>query len=185
MPSALPAASAEPAGTGRTWTITTTAGFTVEGYLPAWAEEDPSATGVPLDRLPVRLADVGHWTHFGGQSMRVRSPAFEGEGGGEGEEQVFWGSIDCHPYADDPEPRVPVVNLAIIEDFWINNLDPDGLARVAAQLRAQADRLDQEIRPRLIAARADWAEHHATGASPAGSPFPRVCTEPVAGAAQR
>ncbi|WP_329131155.1 hypothetical protein OG552_09360 [Streptomyces sp. NBC_01476] len=139
----LPAAPAEPA-VGRTWTITTTAGFTVEGYLPAWAEEDPSATGVPLDRLPVRLADIGHWTHFGGQPMRVRSPAFESEGSSEREEQVFWGSIDCHPFAEDPDPREPVVSLAVIGDFWINDLDPDGLAEVAAQLRAQADRLDHE-----------------------------------------
>jgi hypothetical protein len=75
------------------------------------------------------------------------------------EEQVLWGSIDCIPYAEDPEPRIPVVNIAIIEDYWINDLDPDGLTELAARLRAQADRLENEIRPRLIAARTDWAHH--------------------------
>ncbi|WP_405584994.1 DUF6907 domain-containing protein [Streptomyces sp. NBC_01190] len=41
-------------------------------------------------------------------------------------------------------------------------LDPDGLAEVAAQLRAQADRLDHEIRPQLVAVRADWADREST-----------------------
>jgi hypothetical protein len=41
-------------------------------------------------------------------------------------------------------------------------LDPDGLAEIAAKLRAQADRLDHDIRPQLLAARADWAAHHTT-----------------------
>ncbi|MFC4035307.1 DUF6907 domain-containing protein [Streptomyces polygonati] len=150
--------SASPAS-GRTWTIGTTAGFTATGYLPAWAEEDPSDSGVPLDELQLRLADINHWTHFDGQTMQVRLPAFGGEASQVGEAQVFRGSIDCNPYAEEPEPRVPVVNLAIIEDFWINDLDPEALGDLAAKLRAQADRLDHEIRPRLIDIRADWAQH--------------------------
>ncbi|MFJ4407259.1 DUF6907 domain-containing protein [Streptomyces sp. NPDC088910] len=67
--------------------------------------------------------------------------------------------MECRPFAEEPEARAPVVNLAIVEDFWIDGLDPAGLAQIAAKLRAQADRLDHEIRPRLVAARADWAEH--------------------------
>ncbi|MFC4034479.1 DUF6907 domain-containing protein [Streptomyces polygonati] len=159
-----------PASGGRRWTIATTPGFSATGYLPAWAEEDPSESGVPLDRLQIRLADINHWTRFDGQTMRVRSPAFGGEGAQLGEAHIFRGSIDCNPYAEDPDPRVPVVNLAIIEDFWINDLDPADLADLAAKLRAQADRLDHEIRPQLIAARADWAEHHAVLPQPAASP---------------
>jgi len=92
--------------------------------------------------------------------MQVHSPASQGESSQPGQEMVFWGSIDCSPYAEDPEPRVPVVNIAIVDDFWIMGLDPDGLTGIAAQLRAQADRLDHEIRPRLIACRDDWSTHH-------------------------
>lgn len=35
----------------RTWQVTTTNGHTTTGYLPAWADEDPSRTGVPVGRL--------------------------------------------------------------------------------------------------------------------------------------
>lgn len=38
---------------GRTWTITTTAGDTVSGYLPGWAEQDPSRTGLRPERLDI------------------------------------------------------------------------------------------------------------------------------------
>ena len=163
-----PAAGAEAASGRGTWRIGTTTGFVVEGYLPAWAEEDSSRTGVSPELLPARLADVGHWVQFEGQPMRVHDPAADGEMVGNG--QVFSGTIDCHPFAEYPEPRVPVANLAVAGDIWINDLDPDGLAEIATQLRAQADRLDHEVRPRLVAARADWAEHHDVRMIPAGGP---------------
>ena len=105
--------------------------------------------------------------------MRVHDPAADGEMVGNG--QVFSGTIDCHPFAEYPEPRVPVVNLAVVGDIWINGLDPNGLAEIAVQLRAQADRLDCEVRPRLVAARADWAEHHGVRTIPAGG----ALAEPV------
>lgn len=141
------------------WKIVTRAGFSVEGYLPAWAEDDPSQTDVSLELLSVRLADVTHWTEFEGQSVQVRS-ALEPDGERSGESQILWGVIECRPFAEEPEARAPVVNLAIAEDLWIEGLDPAGLAQIAAKLRAQADLLDHEIRPRLVAARADWAECH-------------------------
>ncbi|MFC4034052.1 DUF6907 domain-containing protein [Streptomyces polygonati] len=148
-----------PAGT---WTIATASGFTASGYLPAWATADPSETGVPLDLLQIRLADLNHYALFDGQPMQVRSPGCACAPGRVGESEIFRGSVDCNPYAEDPEPSVPVANIAIIEDFWINGLDPDGVAEIAAKLRAQADRLDHDIRPQLLAARADWAAHHTT-----------------------
>ncbi|MFJ5613017.1 DUF6907 domain-containing protein [Streptomyces sp. NPDC093221] len=161
----LPVAGSESLSGRGTWTIGTTMGFVVEGYLPEWAEEDPSREGVPPELLPARLADVGHWVQFEGQPMRVHNPAADGEMVGNG--QVFSGGIDCHPFAEYPESRVPVVNLAVVGDIWINGLDPNGLTEIAAQLRAQADRLDREVRPRLVAARADWAEQHGVRMIPA------------------
>jgi hypothetical protein len=53
-----------------------------------------------------------------------------------------------------------VVSIALIDDHWITDLDPQGLTEIAQQLRAQADLLDREIVPRLVAARTDWANHH-------------------------
>ncbi|HEY5834033.1 MAG TPA: hypothetical protein VIW71_08945 [Streptomyces sp.] len=74
--------------------------------------------------------------------------------------EVFGGRIECIPYSEDGElPQVPVVNLHIVDDHWVNGLDPDDLAEVATRFRAQA-RLDHEMRPQLIATRADWAAHH-------------------------
>ncbi|WP_333768737.1 DUF6907 domain-containing protein [Streptomyces sp. IBSBF 2435] len=143
-----------------TWTIATTTGDTVTGYLPTWADDDPTATDVPPDQLPVSLADVSHRADFDGQLLAVHNPASP-NGISEGtEERVLCGVLVCDPYAESPDPRVPVVNVAIVDDYWINHLDPDGLAEVVAKLRAQADRLDHEIRPQLVAARADWAARH-------------------------
>ena len=65
-------------------------------------------------------------------------------------------TLGSRPYAEDPEPRVPAADVAI---YWINGLDPECLSEIVAKLRAQADRLEHEIRPQLIAARDDWAVH--------------------------
>jgi hypothetical protein len=70
------------------------------------------------------------------------------------------GSIDCAPYSEDPTARLPVVNLQLVDDYWLHNLDPDQLGTIATQLRAQADHLDHEVRPALISAREDWTTHH-------------------------
>ncbi|WUH19538.1 hypothetical protein OG370_19060 [Streptomyces sp. NBC_00448] len=78
--------------------------------------------------------------------------------------EILHGSIDCVPFAEQPASCVPVVNLRLTDDCWITDLTPDALAALAAQLRAQAYRLDREIRPALITARSDWAEW--TGQSP-------------------
>jgi hypothetical protein len=126
------------------------------GYLPAWAEDDPSEVGVPLEILPLRLSDIGHRTFFEGQLMNLVSPRRKGEAE---EEAVFEGSIDCTPYAEDDSVRVPVVNIQVSPEYWILGLDPDGVARIAAQLRAQADLLHNQVRPALTAARKDWPLH--------------------------
>ena len=143
--------------TKTTWAIATSTGDTVTGHQPTWAENNPSQTGVPPERLEIVLADICHYTDFSAQGIRVATHGGPGTFTG-----ILGGSIDCHPYAQDPAPRIPVVNLQIIDDHWIHNLDPDQLAAITAKLRAQADYLDHEIRPALTAARTDWATHHTT-----------------------
>lgn len=145
---------------GRTWAVTTTSGFTANGYLPSWAEDDPSATGIHVDRLPIVLADISHNVTFEGQPMTVWAPGCPDESASTGEAPVLWGTLGCTPYGENTDSRVPVVNLAIVDDYWINNLDPEGLSKIVSQLRAQAERLENEVLPQLVAARADWAEHN-------------------------
>jgi hypothetical protein len=136
------------------WTITTVDGTVTSGYLPAWAEDDPSEAGVPVELLPERLARIGHRSFFEGRMMDLATPGTRGR---PEEEAVFEGSIDCVPYAVNAEARVPVVNIQVCPGHWLLGLDPDGVAQVAAQLRAQADLLADEVRPALAAAREDWA----------------------------
>jgi hypothetical protein len=78
--------------TKTTWTITATSGLAVTGYLPPWAQEDPSEAGVPVGRLGKVLADICHWAEFPGQRMRVAR-----DGGPGTDAVVLGGSIDCHP----------------------------------------------------------------------------------------
>jgi hypothetical protein len=136
------------------WQITTTSGYTVNGYLPQWAEDDPSAEGVELERLGVHLADIAHRAVFPGRALPVT-----GTDGPPEDTEVLAGVIDCHPYGEDPGPRLPVVHLHLVDDFWVLGLDPDALSHVAEQLHGQAAWLEAELRPRLIAARDDWDRH--------------------------
>jgi len=147
-----------PAPPGRTWDITTDSGFTATGYLPAWAETDPSKTGVPLDRLRAELSDLCHEAPFGGQFMRV-SPAGVDPGT---DAVVLGGSINCSPYDQDPMSRVPVANIQVFDDLWIMNLDPPGVVAIAAQFQAFADLLIRKVAPDLAAARDDWATNKMT-----------------------
>ena len=72
---------------------------------------------------------------------------------------VFEGSIDCNPYDTDDRLRIPVVNIQVSLGRWILGLDPQELTNIAAKLRAQADRLHNDVLPALNAAREDWATH--------------------------
>ncbi|WP_405592652.1 DUF6907 domain-containing protein [Streptomyces sp. NBC_01190] len=144
------------APSGQTWAITTTDGHTVSGYLPDWAQEDPSKTGVAPDRLPIELSDMTHEASFGGQLIRV-CPAAEDPGE---DSAVFTALMQCSPFVEDnPEARVPLVNIRIFEDFWITNLDPSGVVEAAERFRDFADLLTNKVAPELSAARSAWAEH--------------------------
>lgn len=145
---------------GRTWTIATTSGYTASGYLPAWAEEDPSRTGVRPERLDIELSGLTHEAAFGGQFMRVCPAAVD-----PGQDSVvFAGSIQCGPHVgDDLRPRDPVVNIQLVDDLWLIDLDPAGVAEVAAHFHDFAELLLTKVVPELSAARADWAPHHPVG----------------------
>jgi hypothetical protein len=158
---AEPATAEEATSPSRTWSISTTGGFTITGYLPSWADEDPSNTDVPLEKLSIELIDLAHWKPFDGQTMRVHHPAHaDGDGkAGEGEEDVFDGTINCYPYSEDPRERTPFANVRLVDDFWMNNLTPENLTKLAAQLRAQADYFERDIVPALEGARSDWDAH--------------------------
>lgn len=151
-----PVEQPRPWSTPGVWTLTTTAGFVASGYLPQWAEDDPSEAGVPQEELGTRLAGISHRGCFDGVIMMLSR---ESRGPEPEEDAVFEGSIDCTPYADEPEPRVPVVNVQVCPGTWILGLDPKGLADVVGKLRSQADLLDRDVLPRLVAAREDWVAH--------------------------
>lgn len=151
-----PAMSTSHVPPGRTWTITTRNGYLVRSYLPGWAEEDPSQAGIAPDGLRNALHDIIHRAPFDGQLVSL---AQGGYGAGE-RTWVFSGNIECIPDAEDGKPPLPVANIHFFDDYWLTGLGPDEVAVFAAQLRAQADRLDGDVRPRLAAYRADWSAHY-------------------------
>ena len=136
------------------WTIAAEGGSVTSGYLPAWAEDNPSEVDVPLDLLPTRLAGINRRNFFEGAMMLLTTTETRDDAE---EDAVFEGSIDCNPYDADTRLRVPVVNIQVCLGRWILGLDPQGLAEITSKLRAQADRLHDEVLPALIAARDDWA----------------------------
>jgi len=102
------------------------------------------------------ITGIIHWAPFDGQVISLE-PIEYGPGK---EAEVFGGCFVCIPDTEGPELAEPYVDIHIFEDFWFTGLGPDQVATVAAALRAHADRLDREIRPRLIAYRDDWTAHH-------------------------
>ncbi|MFJ1581912.1 DUF6907 domain-containing protein [Streptomyces sp. NPDC088197] len=146
-----------PWSTPGSWTITTTSGFATSGYLPDWAEDDPSEAGVPLDQLPLRLGGINHRNFFEGPLMHLTATDSRDDAE---KDVIFAGSIDCNPFDTDTRLRVPVANIQVSPHHWILSLDPGELADVASKLRAQADLLHNEVLPALIAAREDWSAHH-------------------------
>ncbi|MGW0876880.1 DUF6907 domain-containing protein [Streptomyces sp. NPDC002740] len=142
----------------RTWSMSTEGGTTVSGHLPAWAEDDPSKTALPNDKLRLHLSDVTHCRAFPGQAMVIDTP-FGIDGGLEiYEENVFCATIMCSPHSSAPAHRVPTATITVVEDCVMEDLDPQGVTDVSAKLRAQADRLDQ-VAADLADARADWAQN--------------------------
>ncbi|MEC3993846.1 hypothetical protein VSR01_09950 [Actinacidiphila sp. DG2A-62] len=139
----------------RTWAVSTTSGEVVRGYLPWWAEDDPSRTGVRLDRLHHELAGILHQADRGGLLLPVAAGADPAQVSG-----VLVVTIDCIPFTEAGDPDLPVVNVQVVDDWWIKDLDPTGVTDLGRRLQALGDRLTGAVAPELAAARADWAARH-------------------------
>ena len=158
-------ATAPNTASARTWVVATVGGETVSGYLPGWADEDPSRCGVLPEWLHVALADVVLEADMGGLVLPVAC----GQGPAE-EAGVLAVTIGCKPFGEDDEPRVPVVSVQVVDDFWLRDLDPDGVADLGQRLQGLGRRLLATVAPELAAARADWARYSraVTGLSESG-----------------
>jgi anti-sigma regulatory factor (Ser/Thr protein kinase) len=66
--------TSSPWNTPGKWTITTDSGSATSGYLPAWAEDDPTEANVPLDQLPELLAGINHRNFFEGPMLPITAP---------------------------------------------------------------------------------------------------------------
>jgi hypothetical protein len=150
----------------RTWKITTTNGITVYGYLPGWAEDDPSESGVEPRLLDVTLADIRHRYSFDD----VTSPLITCDGDAEDTEGLapFFCEIECHPHADREVadgPLVPVLNVQITPDCSTTCRETSELTALIADLRVHVDYLENDVLPNFVAVREDWAARHfeATG----------------------
>jgi hypothetical protein len=146
-----------PVGVPRTWTITTDTGFTISGHLPPWATDDPSAHQVPIDQLGIALSDINHHQDVCGQTLPLPVNTPNTQDQDDQAVPVFCGSIDCDPYATEPELRTPVFN------YHIEALAPDDITRLATLLRTHADELDHHVRPALVQARNDWEHNNPHG----------------------
>jgi hypothetical protein len=145
--------------TARTWSIRTTTGATVTGYLPEWAETDPSKDGVRNDRLEVHVVDVYHRRDYDGPTVTVDMPGFDKDRY-VGEYQILAPVMRCTPHAEDPADRVPVVLVDAMpgSDHYIGPLDPAGVMDLADKLRAHAAALD-DVAALLQDAREDWVKN--------------------------
>ncbi|WP_435125264.1 DUF6907 domain-containing protein [Actinacidiphila sp. bgisy144] len=148
----------EQESTPHTWTITTTEGINLTGYQPDWSMDNPSRTGIPLDQAMRRLRSYSHFAMLPAEPI---APLADAALGGPGHWYVVV-QIECYPYSEQLQQRIPTANFAIIEEYEVGNLAPADLHRIADQLRAQAALFETTVLPALITAREDWATHHPT-----------------------
>jgi hypothetical protein len=84
------------------------------------------------------------------------------EGHGPEEFRVLSWHIDVHPFSSHVAQRRPVANVEVIEDHYIQDLDPDALAEVIGVLQDRVDSL-RAAHTRLIELRGAYRD--AAGAS--------------------
>ncbi|WP_236060007.1 helix-turn-helix domain-containing protein [Actinacidiphila acididurans] len=141
----------------RTWSVTTTSGLTVRDQLPAWADNDPSRDDVRPEHLHAALADVVLEADAGGLVL----PVVHGQDPAE-QAAVLAVTLTCKPFGQQGEPRVPVAEVQLVEDFWLKGLDPQGITDFGHRLHVLGHLLIHQVAPALQAARADWSRHHPT-----------------------
>lgn len=147
---------------GETWTLSVKGGGTFTGYLPAWADENPTESDVPAEDLSFKLKDIMHSRCIQGVPLNVHTPSCCADVAGVYGESLFSGHLSVTPHSVDPGEHLPTVSLQLVDDHWLQDLGPDELADVITKLRQQVDRL-ADVHAHLIQARADWATHAAGG----------------------
>jgi hypothetical protein len=143
----------------KTWVIRSAGGVTATGHLPEWADEDPSTDGLTPVEFDNHLSDLCHRRDFGGLPVNIWHPASGADVPSPTGILAF--HIACSPHVATIPPQ-PLAAIQIVDDYNVVDLDPDGVRHFAMGLRKMADVLDREVVPALVAAREDWAVHHAT-----------------------
>ncbi|WP_164837771.1 hypothetical protein [Streptomyces sp. B27] len=69
--------------------------------------------------------------------------------------RVLSATLNMLPFSDSIALRAPHVSVEVVQDEWIEGLDPDGLATVIGTLRERLEHLEQ-MHGRLEVARAEW-----------------------------
>ncbi|MFJ5912876.1 DUF6907 domain-containing protein [Streptomyces californicus] len=69
--------------------------------------------------------------------------------------RVLSATLNMLPFSDSIALRAPHVSVEVVQDEWIEGLDPDGLATVIGTLRERLVHLEA-MHGRLEVARAEW-----------------------------
>lgn len=164
----------------RTWVVTTTTGLTLRDHLPEWAQTDPTRDGVRPEQLDAAMADVVLEADAGGLVL----PVVHGQDPAE-QAAVLAVTIVCKPFGQQDEPRTPVVDVQLVEDYWLKGLDPQGITDFGQRLSALGHLLVHRVAPDLQSARDDWARHHPAPAAGAADQHTQTTAEVTATARAR
>ncbi|MEU3432331.1 hypothetical protein [Streptomyces sp. NPDC006863] len=115
--------------------VTCMRGCDADHGLDASAPSDPSDIWCQVDSESVCLPINSNGTP---ENMRVLSA-----------------TLNMLPFSDSIALRAPHVSVEVVQDEWIEGLDPDGLATVIGTLRGRLEHLEQ-MHGRLEAARVEW-----------------------------
>ncbi|WP_435597092.1 DUF6907 domain-containing protein [Streptomyces anulatus] len=141
-----PSASSSPASDPRRWSfvdvfsgrrleVTCMRGCDADHSLDVAEPSDPSDIWCRVDSEDVCLPINANGTP---ESMRVLSA-----------------TLNMLPFAESIALRAPHVSVEVVQDEWIEGLDPDGLATVIGTLRERLVHLEA-MHGRLEVARAEW-----------------------------
>ncbi|NEB42303.1 hypothetical protein [Streptomyces sp. SID14515] len=110
-------------------------GCDVDHSLDAASPSDPDDIWCQIDSTDVCLPINSNGTP---ENMRVLSA-----------------TLNMLPFAETIALRAPHVSVEVVQDEWIEGLDPDGLATVIGTLRERLEHLEK-MHGRLEVARAEW-----------------------------
>lgn len=140
-------AQSEPSARPRTWRREIITGGQCIETCPEWCDFDHARD------VRSNLDDL---THYGAEvaadmavvGFRAGSPELE-------EVSALRVQIRVDPYSTNPRRNVPFATFEVLEDEVMDELGPEELAAVIAQIRAHCDRLDGVL-AQLVQARAEY-----------------------------